>query len=458
MKVSVIIPTYNAREALSQSLHYLSKQVLRTGLTLEVIVIDDGSIEASTEVIDHFSREGSIASLEYIYRPRDEYSNRSRTRNLGIAKSTGDVLVFLDSGVLVPPVFIEKVAEKYTPIRDVVLAHYLLGLFTKDDPGILETIKGLTPENMSDTAQELFTLNEWLDVREGLFDLVDDDLDRLSAPWTMGYSAAITAPRHLTLKIGGFDEDFYGWGSEDTDFCYRLYLEGASFAAEREAFALHVPHPVSSWEEKKVTNFANRKKLHRKKYLLETELYPYYPGTYYNQMLARFDNMVIKDVIPWKYSSSLLSKLNEEYLSQAQTSLFIGSDSTDLVRELRTTHLFSHNKPTFRKFQNMFPQRSVSYLLGCDTPYSDDFFDIVVVSDFYRLLNPLLQEEFIKELDRISKRIIFIYTEEYVSVLKRIDQCPWADESELNSAAGRAGLALTQQDIIDGHRMLALGK
>ena len=52
MKVSVIVPVYNVEKYLNQCLSSLVGQSLED---LEILVVDDGSIDSSSEIIDEFA-------------------------------------------------------------------------------------------------------------------------------------------------------------------------------------------------------------------------------------------------------------------------------------------------------------------------------------------------------------------------------------------------------------------
>lgn len=454
MHISIIIPSYNARDHLYQSLAFISKQEMSPETKLEVIVVNDGSSDDTEAVIEQYKRE--MKHLRSVFRPRDEFSNRSRARNLGIYHSTGDILVFLDSGMLIPPDFVQIVADHYRSGQadHKILCHLMYGTKIDPDEKDLSALEGLTPERLREVSNELLVDPDWDDVRIGLFDLVQDQIDRLAAPWTMGYSGAFTVPATLAKKVGGFDESFMGWGSEDTDFAYRLYLEGGSFYAERRAFALHLPYVSASWDQKTITNVENRKKLHRKKYRLETELYPYYPGTYYNQLIARFNEMVLFDVLPL-YAYELFLRIDQEYIQHARTSLLIGLDHLSSVASLNCTHMFAHNKVTYDKFRRHFPERKIYYLLGVDTPFSDGEFDLVILSDMIRLLGPQIQQKMIQELHRISKRVL-VTVSDYVSVVQRMDGGVWSSLAEINDNIRPLNLKLVPVEQVRRHTICLL--
>ncbi|MEI6707046.1 MAG: glycosyltransferase family A protein [Methylococcales bacterium] len=86
MNISVIIPTYNRCELLRRALLSVFAQTL---LATEVLVIDDGSTDA-TSVMLHTE----FPAVRYYYQ---QNSGISSARNLGIQHSTGDWLAFLDS-------------------------------------------------------------------------------------------------------------------------------------------------------------------------------------------------------------------------------------------------------------------------------------------------------------------------------------------------------------------------
>ena len=52
MKVSIIVPVYNTKDYLKQCLDSLVAQTLED---LEILVVDDGSTDGSTEIVREFS-------------------------------------------------------------------------------------------------------------------------------------------------------------------------------------------------------------------------------------------------------------------------------------------------------------------------------------------------------------------------------------------------------------------
>ncbi len=90
MKISVIIPVYNAEMWLERLLKSLKKQ--NNFEELEIIFIDDGSSDKSPEIIDEFVKNNINASVEHI-----KNNGVSNARNVGIQKATCEYSSFLDA-------------------------------------------------------------------------------------------------------------------------------------------------------------------------------------------------------------------------------------------------------------------------------------------------------------------------------------------------------------------------
>ena len=84
-KVSVIIPAFNKYNCTRKTLISIINQTYKE---IEIIVIDDGSNDDTYKLKYEFKN-----SIKYYY---TENIGASAARNLGIQKSTGDYLSFID--------------------------------------------------------------------------------------------------------------------------------------------------------------------------------------------------------------------------------------------------------------------------------------------------------------------------------------------------------------------------
>ncbi|MBI4335773.1 MAG: glycosyltransferase [Candidatus Omnitrophica bacterium] len=98
--VSAIIPMYNASNHIENCLEAVSRQTM-TGL--EVILVDDCSEDDTVHRARRFPFK--IIRLEERQRP-------AKVRNRGARSSSGGILVFLDSDVVLQPDSIEKIASR----------------------------------------------------------------------------------------------------------------------------------------------------------------------------------------------------------------------------------------------------------------------------------------------------------------------------------------------------------
>ncbi len=100
MRVSVIVPAYNSAATIEQALNSILSQTRRPD---EVVVVDDGSIDETGDIVARMADP-----MRYL---RQENGGASSARNLGILHSTGDCLLFLDADDALMPVAIERLAE-----------------------------------------------------------------------------------------------------------------------------------------------------------------------------------------------------------------------------------------------------------------------------------------------------------------------------------------------------------
>lgn len=86
MRISVVIPCFNAAAYLGEALESAFRQ---SPAPHEVIVVDDGSTDGSADVVRHFPR-----SIRYV---RQENLGISHTRNHAVRLVEGDLVAFLDA-------------------------------------------------------------------------------------------------------------------------------------------------------------------------------------------------------------------------------------------------------------------------------------------------------------------------------------------------------------------------
>lgn len=99
-KVSVIVPVYNVENYLHKCLDSLARQTLKD---IEIIVIDDGSTDASGKIADQFAE--STKNFMVVHKPNEGYG---KTMNLGLALAKGDYIGILESDDWCSPFMFER--------------------------------------------------------------------------------------------------------------------------------------------------------------------------------------------------------------------------------------------------------------------------------------------------------------------------------------------------------------
>ena len=113
---SIIVPVYNVEEYLEEAIQSIITQTFSFD-KVEIILIDDGSIDASPSICDTYSREYPNIKTFHI-----KNSGVSAARNIGLSKARGRIIGFLDSDDTFSPNVLEKVYAFYKmyPEIDVV--------------------------------------------------------------------------------------------------------------------------------------------------------------------------------------------------------------------------------------------------------------------------------------------------------------------------------------------------
>ena len=107
MKLSIIIPAYNAQRYLEETLRSILYQ---TGTDYEVLVVDDGSTDDTPQIAAAYQhRHPNIRLI------RTENRGVSHARNVGLAAATGSYVAFLDADDVL-------CRDAYTPETEQLLA------------------------------------------------------------------------------------------------------------------------------------------------------------------------------------------------------------------------------------------------------------------------------------------------------------------------------------------------
>ena len=104
--LSVIIPVYNAGNFLSDCFNSLLEQSIKSR-KIEIIIINDGSLDNSEQIIEQFRVDLSKDYLVRIYSQNNQ--GIAKTRNKGLDLASGEYIAFLDSDDMLSTEYFEKI-------------------------------------------------------------------------------------------------------------------------------------------------------------------------------------------------------------------------------------------------------------------------------------------------------------------------------------------------------------
>ena len=222
--VTVIVPYYEAPEALGRTLAALETQDWPREL-FEVIVVDDGSRVP-------LERPSTPLDLR-VERQEHRGFGAARARNTGVEAAAHDILLFLDGDMLPEAGWIAAHARWHHAASCLLTlgfrAHVSMdgvsAAAIRQRPGTLQDLFADRPADPSFVERHMARTRD-LTSR-------DDDLFRVVVSSNCGID------RQLYEIAGGFDESFIRWGHEDTEFGYRVQTRGGVLVPVRAAFAWH---------------------------------------------------------------------------------------------------------------------------------------------------------------------------------------------------------------------------
>ncbi len=110
--VSVVIPTCNRREILTRCLASLARQTYRP---IEIIVVDDGSVDDTPEYLANFTADHP--DLDFKCFRNEPQAGANPSRNRGIRESTGAFVAFADDDCIAEPEWVARLMAGFVSDR-----------------------------------------------------------------------------------------------------------------------------------------------------------------------------------------------------------------------------------------------------------------------------------------------------------------------------------------------------
>jgi GT2 family glycosyltransferase len=203
MDVSVVIGVHNGADSLAAQLEALAHQ--ESSQPFEVVIADNGSTDGTVALAqDYSSRFARLIVVD-----ASDMRGVSHARNVGATRAAGDHLLFCDHDDVVAPGWLGAMTAALDrhPFVAARLEHRLL------NPSWTVGFYG-EPQR--------------------------DELPGTTSFLPYAWGGSIGIRRDLHLAVGGFDEAF-GEAGEDTDYCWRIQLDGTPLEFANDA-VVHYRH------------------------------------------------------------------------------------------------------------------------------------------------------------------------------------------------------------------------
>ncbi|MFM9072975.1 MAG: glycosyltransferase family 2 protein, partial [Cyanobium sp.] len=213
MFLSVVIPTYNRLPILQKCLRALEDQRLEPPVDhYEVVVVDDGS---SDDTVAWLQAHGD--AFPHVRLFCQEHGGPAQCRNRGVEEARGDVVVFIDSDLVVTPTFLlthaRALQRAWTERGDRLCFTY---------GAVINTANFQKPTSEPHKITDL--------------------------SWAYFATGNVAIDREVLEKAGLFDTTFHLYGWEDLELGERLRQLGVALVRAPEAVGYHW-HPALTLEQ-----------------------------------------------------------------------------------------------------------------------------------------------------------------------------------------------------------------
>ena len=210
MRISLIVSTYNRPDALLLVLKSIHCQSLQPN---EVIIADDGSDEKTKNLISDFR---SQTNLEIIHSFQEDLGFRAaESRNRAISMASSEYIVSIDGDMILHPEFIMDHSKNAQP-----------GYFIQGSRVLLSKNKTRRVIKKKQIIFNFFSsgLNNRLNsiYSNFLSKFFSSNKNYLKGVKTCNMSFY----RKDCVSVNGFNNEFEGWGREDSEFIVRLFNKG----------------------------------------------------------------------------------------------------------------------------------------------------------------------------------------------------------------------------------------
>ena len=230
MKIALLISTYNWPESLDL---VLKSAFFQTHLPNEILIADDGSNDDTKKLIKELEQKVSMP-IHHIWQD-DLGFRKSKILNKAIARTTADYIIQVDGDCIMHKNFVEdhvKAAQKGVYLygsRVNILPNFVVNIFAKKQIDFNFFSKQIKNKTRS---LHIPFLSKFYKIHDGISNKFR--------------GCNVSYWRDDFIAINGYNEDFEGWGREDSDLVIRMGNNGVKAKRIRYAgIVFHIHHKIN---------------------------------------------------------------------------------------------------------------------------------------------------------------------------------------------------------------------
>lgn len=220
MNISIIIPNYNGKKLLEQNLPYvleaINKYIKKTDGKGQLIIVDDASADDSVEFVNSFIANHNNPHIDIELFKNEKNGGFVYCVNKGVSKAKADIVVLLNSDVVVEKDFLEPLLAYFK--NEKVFA---VGCLDKSIENGRTVLRGRG-------------IGKW---ERGLFIHARGEVGKKNTLWVSGGSGAFR--QSVWEKLGGMDMIYSPFYWEDIDLSYRALKSGYEIVFEEKSIVEH---------------------------------------------------------------------------------------------------------------------------------------------------------------------------------------------------------------------------
>ena len=276
--LSIIMPVYNTKACLSDSIGSVIRQIYTDW---ELILVDDGSSDGSSEVCDEFA-----VADERIRVIHQENRGVAAARNVGIENVRGEYIGFVDSDDLASPAMYQM----------------MISLANQYDADIVQCSHTRTPEAMSDRVDAENISVEVLDRVEGLKRIYRSHYTNSLSLWSKIYRSKIFDGIRFTE----------GTAFEDDEIVPRLLENSSKTVFCEEPYYCYVKRESSIITAPKIKNIMALTSILENRCIrfqeIDDELYRLSRESFFKYLIQKSHEQIFRDTEVQTQAIALLKK------------------------------------------------------------------------------------------------------------------------------------------------------